>query len=64
MGRVGTWNMDLLSSTELLMNGKLLAERRERFDEASIDRRKVELASTICSIWPDPVASWHAGPRP
>jgi hypothetical protein len=50
----------LLLGTKLLMNGELIAEFRDRFDDAAIDRRTLQLGTRVCSIWPGPEANWAA----
>jgi len=48
----------LFTGTKLLMNAELTKEYGHRFDESAIDRRTVQLASRICSIWPGPDSRW------
>lgn len=50
--------LHLNAGTKLLMNVELMAQFADRFDEGAIDRRTVQLASRICSIWPGPDADW------
>jgi hypothetical protein len=48
----------LILGAKMLMNAELSKLYGDRFDEAAIDRRTMQMASRICSIWPGPQAEW------
>jgi hypothetical protein len=51
---------ELIQNSKLLLNGRLIDEYPDVFDEAAIDARCAFLADRIISIWPGP-DSWEPG---